>query len=79
MLPVLRAGDTLLHEAVIGQRLKGEILLVNEGKGRERVEHYCYDENKTHVFLTGLNNRRSDGWYPKMCVMGVLVGVVRIP
>lgn len=78
MIPTLIPGDMLLQDAYVGQRCKKEILLADEGDGRRMTEHYCYDETDTHVFLTGLNNRRSDGWYSKDRVLAVLVGVIRV-
>ena len=93
MLPYIKDGDRVIYEAYIGQKLKGQwgsitqtyTKIINGKKVQvtRRLTHLIYDENATHVFMTGLNNSRSDGWLPKYdkngkcLVNGVLVGILR--
>lgn len=83
MRPMLQPHDRMLFEAYVGQKLKGSVASVSVPWCKLPVAHLVYDENKTHVFLTGINNRRSDGWQPKYdangkcLVNGVLVGILR--
>ena len=77
MRPMLQPKDRMFFEANVGQKMKGEVVLVQVAYCKLPISHLAYDENKTHVFLTGINNRKSDGWVPKSQVVGVLVGILR--
>lgn len=77
MRPMLQPKDRLFYEAYVGQKLKGQVALVNVAWCKIPISHLVYDETATHVFLTGIANRKSDGWVPKSQVCGVLVGVLR--
>jgi len=77
MRPAIEPKDFMAFEAYMGQKLEGNAVLVNVSWCKIPVVHLAYDETKTHVFLTGINNRKSDGWIPKTAIAGVLVGVLR--
>jgi len=77
MRPLLQPCDRMFYEAYVGQKVKGEVVLVSVSWCKIPVTHLAYDETKTHIFLTGINNRKSDGWIPKTALRGVLVGVLR--
>ena len=77
MRPALQPKDWMFYEAYVGQKLKKQAVLVSLSHCKIPITHFVYDETKTHIYLTGINNRRSDGWIPKTKVMGVLVGVLR--
>lgn len=82
MKPLLQPADHMAFEAYVGQKLKGSVVSINVPWCKLPVAHLVYDETATHVFLTGLNNSRSDGWQPKYAngkcqVNGVLVGILR--
>ena len=76
MRPLLQPCDRMLYEAYVGQKVKGSVVFVNVAWCKIPVTHLAYDETATHVFLTGINNRKSDGWIPKTQVKAVLVGVL---
>lgn len=83
MRPMMKPNDRLYFEAYAGQKLKGSVALVSVPYCKLPIAHLVYDETETHVFLTGINNSRSDGWQPKFgadgkpLVLGVLVGIIR--
>jgi len=77
MRPMLQPNDRMFFEPFIGQKLKGCVVLVKVSYCKLLVSHLAYDENKTHIFMTGINNRYSDGWVNKSQVIGVLVGILR--
>jgi len=78
MRPYIEPGDLLLWEPRFG-KLKGRVLLISNGGDRLPTAHYCYDEDRTHVFMVGLNNRVSDGWIAKDRATHALVTVVKTP
>ena len=78
MLPLIHNGDWALQEAYVGQPLEHEVVRAIVTVKGDTLLHYVYDETRTHVFLTGINNRRSDGWIEKSKVTHVLVGILRV-
>ena len=77
MRPAIQPKDRMFFESYVGQKLSKQAVLVSLAHCKIPVTHWVYDETDTHIFLTGINNRRSDGWIPKAQVKGVLVGVLR--
>lgn len=71
MEPLLGAGDYVVSVPYVGQQLnRGDVatFLRNDGKC---IIHMVSDVRGDHVFFTGINNRRSDGWVHKSQILTV--------
>lgn len=73
-------GSTIvLRKYVAGEKLpKGTVVVFDRGD-YSRVLHVLVDESGDSYYLSGYNNKYSDGWFKKSTVSAVLVAVVRTP
>lgn len=84
MEPHLHTGDYLFCEPYVGQRLKGQVVIVSRVilvgglPTIWRRVHAVQSETKDAIYLDGLNNRHSDGWVYKKDVLWVVVWVGRV-
>ncbi len=75
MVPMLDSNSIVLLVRYTGQPLrKGMVARFDRGD-LPNVLHRIEDVNTTHVFISGLNVSRADGWIPKTEVSAILAGL----
>ena len=68
--------STLLQEIYYGQDLfVGDVVVFDRGD-IPLVQHTIADMNETSVYMSGDNNRYSDGWFPKSKIRFILRKVI---
>lgn len=73
-------GSTIvLRKYVAGEKLPLGAVVVFDRGDYSRVLHVLVDESGDSYYLSGYNNKYSDGWFKKSTVTAVLVAVVRVP
>ena len=78
MRPYITGGETLLCDVYYGQPiLRGDLLVFDRGD-HPRVLHEATAVNPRAVYMSGLNNRYSDGWFPNHKVRLIVRRVIRV-
>lgn len=76
MAPLIDSRSIVLLESYTGQSIaKGDWVRFDRGDA-PNVLHRVEDVTETHVYLSGWNNRYSDGWFPKSAISYRLAGVL---
>ena len=76
MAPRITSKCVVLLEPYAGTPLyRGDVLRFNRGD-TDNVLHEVMDATPTHVFISGLNNSRSDGWFPRSTISMQLAGIL---
>lgn len=80
MAPVIGERSLLLCVRYTGKTVlrNGSVVIYDRGD-KPRVCHTVAEQTDTHVYMSGYVNRRSDGWYPKSRIEGVVVGQLYLP
>jgi hypothetical protein len=80
MEPFVTSNSIVLTEKVspTGVLLDGEVLVFDRGDSHD-VLHVMTHQSATQVFMSGYNNRRSDGWFPRSAVKARMVGQLYLP
>lgn len=76
MVPYLDSRSALLLERVTGPVRIHDILVMNEGPGRENICHQVVDVKGDHVYLDGKNSLWPDGWIPLTAAKWRVAGVI---
>jgi hypothetical protein len=80
MRPWLVGGELVVMEPYHGQPLaKGDPLVFNRDDGTLSVLHMVASVNERAVYMTGINNRYSDGWHPLSSVRYIVREVIDWP
>lgn len=73
-------GSTIvLRKYNYGEPLKKGTVVVFDRGDYPRVLHVIADEKDNSYYLSGYNNKQSDGWFDRSKVSAVLVAIVRGP
>ncbi len=76
MAPLIDSRSVVLLEPYSGQPIaKGDWVRFDRGDV-PNVLHRVEDVTATHVYLSGWNNRTSDGWFPKTAISYRLAGIL---
>lgn len=83
MHPVLRGGRELLAKEICRPDTplaRGQIVEFNRGD-HPAVLHYIADVNRagSHIYLSGVSNRHSDGWFHRDSVRFVVREIITTP
>lgn len=76
MVPYCDSHSVLFLEAVAGPVHIHDILVMNEGPGRENICHQVMDIKDGHVYLDGKNNLWPDGWISLAAAKWRVAGVL---
>jgi hypothetical protein len=77
MTPLLDSRSIALLEAYRPDDpiFVGDVICFNRGDA-PNVQHRVEGVTKTHVYVSGWNNPRADGWFPKTTIKYKLAGVL---
>ena len=79
MKPHLRGGELVLLEPYIGQQLAaGDVVSFDRGDAPNCL-HMVADVKGSHVYMTGTNNRYSDGWFHVSKINWICRAAVTMP
>jgi hypothetical protein len=76
MAPLMDSRSIVLFESYAGQTLRVGDWVVFDRGDFPNVLHRIEDVTETHVFISGVNVPRSDGWFPKSRVKLRVAGVL---
>ena len=76
MVPYVDSHSVMLLESVKSPVRLHDILIVNEGVGRENVCHQVTKLSGDSVYVVGKNNKWPDGWMPLSAVKWRVAGVI---
>ena len=76
MVPYLDSHSVVLLERPTGEIRIHDIVVVNEGPGRENVIHQVMRIDGGAVYIEGKNNQWPDGWLPKTAISWRACGVL---
>lgn len=79
MEPVINQNSVLLWVTYSGQPLRNGAVVVFDRSDAPNCVHVVCDQTPTHVYMSGYANRRSDGWFPKTTIKGIVVGQLYLP
>ena len=80
MRPWIRGGELVVLEPYGEQLLHpGMVLVFYRGADTPRCIHLVADVTDKAVYMTGINNRYSDGWIPKSKIHSILREVITTP
>lgn len=80
MLPWLTGGELVALEPYGDQLLHpGMVLTFYRGTDAPNVIHLLADINDRSVYMTGLANRYSDGWFPKRQIHSIAREIIKMP
>lgn len=80
MEPVINEHSVILCVRYTGQTFaNGAVAVINEGPAYPHVLHVVADQSGDSVIMSGYNNGRSDGWFPKKNIEGLVVGQLYLP
>ena len=76
MAPRITSKCVVLLEPYTGTPLyRGDVVRFNRGD-TDNVLHEVMDATPTHVFISGINNSRSDGWFPRTTISMQMAGIL---
>lgn len=76
MRPLIDRGDFVLLVPYMGQPLqRGMVLSFNRDAKTPRCLHMVADVRGEYVYMSGINTRRSDGWFHRSKINAVAVMV----
>lgn len=77
MVPLADSHSILLHEVYTpGMEIRvGDWVSFDRGD-KDNVTHRVEDVTETHVYVSGVNNRHSDGWFPKTAIHTRVAGIL---
>lgn len=79
MKPFFDEHSVLLFTKYTGQPLVNGSVVIFDRSDAPNAVHVVADQTPTHVYMSGYNNRTSDGWYPKTRIKGIVVGQLYLP
>lgn len=80
MRPVLNGGEVLFLQDYSGQPVRaGQIVCFNRDAGAPRCLHRLIEVRDGGAYISGDNNRNSDGWFPLTRINYVVAKVITFP
>lgn len=80
MKPILNGGEIMLVEKYVGQPLRvGQMVVFYRDEGAPRCVHQVVDLTAGAAYLSGVNNKHSDGWFSLSSVKFVVARVLTFP
>ena len=79
MSPVITERSVLLFVKYTGQKLRNGAVVVFDRTDAPNCVHVVCDQTATDVYMSGWNNRLSDGWFSKDKIKGIVVGQLYRP
>lgn len=76
MVPYMDSHSVLLLETVLGIVRLHDILVINEGLGRENICHQVTSLKDGFAFIEGKNNQYPDGWVPLAQAKWRVAGII---
>lgn len=79
MKPFFDEHSILLFIKYSGQPTPNGTIVIFDRSDTPNVVHVIADQTPTHVYMSGYANRRSDGWFPKSTIKGIVTGQLYLP
>jgi len=79
MRPWLNGGELVALAPYRGGYLAPGTVVVFDRGDHPRVIHMVVHDNGRAIYITGINNRWSDGWVSRAAIKSVLVEVIKAP